>query len=361
MANIKTLWREFKKWVKRYVRKMCQWLLIIRWIMLTSFFGGLALTCWADKIGEWWPWSNVMSHFGEALVIASIIGFFLDISEVKDFMEKRIANILFGKEYIESVNRDRLITLSGIAMNGIGAIEVNNDAYDFNDFVTRIIDNVVLENIGQIYRKDFNETIHYSILKPDEIENRTISDGYDNTRDVVHVTTTTRFQLIAPREDEDQTFDLSNCCSYEIELIPWFKDQFTFDLTVDGKKVNIESDKWIKTKSVHGSTPQRNILFFECKYDVRFKSEHGFTTSIEYTRDTYQYALPGRLKSNMNTLTKGATILFSSRNELELDAEFFGLSGYNKPSITPNSISMQYNDWALPEDGYFISWQAKKP
>jgi hypothetical protein len=76
-------------------------------------------------------------------------------------------------------------------------------------------------------------------------------------------------------------------------------------------------------------------------------------------RDVIQRDLPGRLKSNMNTLTKGATILFSSRDELELDAEFYGLTGYSDPSTTPNSIFMQYNGWALPEDGYFISWQKK--
>jgi hypothetical protein len=114
-----------------------------------------------------------MSHFGEALVIASIIGFFLEITEVKTFFEERLTNVLFGGSYIGSVNRDRLITLSEIALKGIGQIHVNNKLHDYDSFVTSIIEDVALENIDKVYRKDFNETIYYSALNPNESGNNT--------------------------------------------------------------------------------------------------------------------------------------------------------------------------------------------
>lgn len=173
MANTSTHWRHFKAWIKRCFSDIYKWLLIIRWIMMASCFVGLALACWADKIGKWWPWSNIMSHFGEALVIASIIGFFLEITEVKTFFEERLTNVLFGGSYIGSVNRDRLITLSEIALKGIGQIHVNNKLHDYDSFVTSIIEDVALENIDKVYRKDFNETIYYSALNPNESGNNT--------------------------------------------------------------------------------------------------------------------------------------------------------------------------------------------
>jgi len=309
-------------------------------------------------MGEGWFW-KIASRFGEALTIASIIGFFLDITEIRHFFEKRLTNVLFGDEYIGTVSEDRLITLSEIAINGIAERYVNNSAYDYGTFVTSVIADVVLENIGQIYRENFTETTYHSELSSDEIGELGLN-AEDPTMDLIHLTIKTAFQLIAPMEDEDQEFDLSECCRYDVEVIRGLEDkQFQFTLLVNGEIISIDLSECVQCKTLPGTKPERELLSFECKYKVPFKSIHGYTASVNYIIDVYQYDLRGRFKKNMNTLTKGATILFSSKNELELDAEFFGLTGYSEPSITLTSIFMQYKGWALPEDGYFISWREK--
>jgi len=334
-----------------YLKKGWEYLTSIKWIFWASLFFGLALTCWADKIGVHRPWPSLMSNFGTALMIASIIGIFLEITEFKRYFEDRIVNILIKDDHIKSLNEDRLIELNLRTMKCIANLNISNLEYEYDDFVKKIQDGVLLENLGKIYRKDFQQIIHYSRLKKDEIQELGAIPDELNGK-LFRIRTTTRFQLIAPNEDEE--FDL-DCGGDELTLIPGLdpSSQISFELWINDDKVDIDIAKHIKTNE--------KTLSFKFVHKVKFKAAASFTASIEYKKEKYLYDEPsGRINDSMNTLTHGANIHFSSREELEfVDAEFYGLTGYSKPAKTDNSISIDYSDWALPEDGYFIYWREK--
>lgn len=321
-----------------------EYFMMIKWKMGFFLVLGYALTCLADKIGF-----SSLSHLGTALMIASIIGFFLEITEIKDFFGKRLVDILFEDAYIGSINEERLIKLNSETLKGIGKIKINNPEYEIDDFVKKIQANV-LENIGKIYRKDFQEIIHYSILTNGEIQELGLNPDELKNRRLVRTITTIKFRLIAPNEEE-QTFDLD--CVYEPILIPGLdpsKQMISFDLRIDDDKVPIDISEYIK--------PNERNLSFNLIHPVSFKSTASFTASIEYKRESYEYHdLSGRIKTSMNTLTHGANIHFASREVLEVGAEFYGVTNYKESVPTPNSISIDYSDWALPEAGYFIYWK----
>ncbi|MGO9372533.1 MAG: hypothetical protein ACLQBD_10605 [Syntrophobacteraceae bacterium] len=353
------IWRFFKQTIDNYRKKSADWFKDseIRIIMLFTLAIGLVLTCLADKIGEhWWPLSSGMSHFGSALIIASIIAYLLELTAVRDFIETSIVNILFKDEAIKSMNLERLIDLNFSTMKAIGKLNTGNPLYEYSDFVTQI-QSLMLENIGAIYRKDLSETIHYSLLTSDEKEKLNI-DG-----NVVRITRTTKFKLIAPFETEGQEFTLP--FNYELNHIPGLaaNKQLSLSLAINLGGDNTDGISYIENIDVDiNQYINKDGSSFCYQYKNIFKYQASFSAYIEYTTQEYQYELPGHLKSSMNLLTHGATIHFASRDELALiDAEFFGLTGYSSPVTTPNSISIQYSDWALPEDGYFISWQKKPP
>ena len=157
--------------------------------MLFALAIGLVLTCVADKIGEhWWPFSG-MSHFGLALIIASIIAYLLEITAVRDFIENSIVNILFKDEAIKSMNLERLIDLNFSTMKAIGKLDTGNPLHEYSDFVTQV-QSLMLQNIGAIYRKELSETIHYSLLTSDEKVKLNIDSN------VVRIRRTTKFNLL---------------------------------------------------------------------------------------------------------------------------------------------------------------------
>jgi len=369
MAILRYL-KEFRQKIKKYLEG--GYVITIKWILRFSLSMGLLLACLADLVNKigWWPLAPLgylLLHFGTALIIASIIGFFLEITEIKDFFEERLINILFKDKYIESINKERLIKLNLAIMKGIGKLDIKNSEYEYDDFVKNIQDGVILANIGEIYRKNFQKIIHYSILEDDEIiqELEATPDELKlNGRRLVRIKTTTRFQLIAPREDEDQKFNL--VCGYELKLIHGLKDpskQFSFELWLNEKltEPNETKNPIGKKVSTGPKESKETNLSFEYKYDVPFALSELYTAQIEYKTISYEYDdLSGTIKKSMNTLTHRANIIFSSSKKLEfVDAEFYGLTGYDKPAKTPNSISIDYSGWALPEDGYFINWREK--
>jgi hypothetical protein len=328
-----------------------EYLITIKWILRFSLAFGLLLTCFSEVKWLPWPLTSLFLHFGTALIIASIIGFFLEITEIKDFIEKRLISILFKDDYIESINEDRLIKLNTKTLEGIGKIRTGHPEYETGDLINKIQANA-LENIGQIYRKDFQEIIYYFKLKDNEIQSLGLNPQKVSGR-LSRIEITTKFRLIAPKEIE-HIFDLD--CSYKLSLIPGLeqnKQIFLLELLINNEPVSIDIDHLIEKN--------RNNERFIVPVNLKATDDAYYTASIEYKIGFYQYDdLSARIKKSMNTLTHGANIHFSSREELEIDAEFFGVTNYKDPVSTPTSISIDYPDWALPEAGYFIYWRELK-
>lgn len=356
----------FLKDCKKEITKYLTW---TRWIIICFSAVGLALTFLGIIIE-----SPFTTHLGMAFITASIVGIFLEITEVKKFFEERLAEVLIKDEYLESLDEKKLTDLIYGAMNFLGKrklfpFTINDDAYELYDFVDKIQGDAI-ENLGTIYRKNFNQIIDYSKLKEDEI--KALGANLDDLKGkkLVCIKTTTRFHLIAPTKNEDYKFKYD--FSYELDLIEGLEVATTdvttgqlepetlFKLSINEKDITIDFGKHLR-KNVNGKS-----LSFNYSYEVTFSKDNSYSALIQFQKVEYKldkFDLLGRLKSNMNYLTHGANIHFSSRHELELDAEFFGITGEwdNETNKTNNFISIDYDGWAFPQDGYFIYWEDKNP
>jgi hypothetical protein len=341
--------------IKRYLARTI-------WVILAFIILGLCLSVQR---------SPFISHLGMGLVIAGIVGFYLEVFEVKKFVEERLAEVLTKDEYLESLNEKKLTDLIYRAMiflaeRKLSSFPINDDTYELDDFVDRIQGDAI-DNLGTTYRKNFNQIIDYCKLDDDEIRALGANPADLEGQFLVCIKTTTRFHLIASSKKENEKYEFR----YEIDLIKGLKvatadsptqlkPETLFKLSVDDDDIIIDFDNCLK--------PNKNekSLSFNFIHEVKLSKDNSYSALIQFQQVEYKldkFDLLGRLKSNMNYLTHGANIHFSSRHALELDAEFFGITGEwdNATNKTNNFISIDYDGWAFPQDGYFIYWEEKNP
>jgi len=318
-----------------------------RWIIAVIFSVGVILMLFGELIKiklqyEFVP--QVLIHLGMALVISSIIGLFLELTEIKDFFERRLVGILSGDEFIKLVSEDKLVDYNVTTIRGIGSKRVTNPLYDYHDFATTIGYDI-LSNVGQVYRKDYYETVDYRILN--EEETRELGLNRESlTKVPAKIVSSTRYQLISPSSEKEQEFLIT--CSYRASRIPGFepKQQLGFEISIDGEDININPEKFI--------TVNDKEISFDFEHNLKFTS----SSWVSYKLTSLEYELGGSFPNYMDCLTQGATVHFSSREPLELNAEIFGMTAnYTPPSITSNSVSIHNPSWVLPGHGYFITWE----
>lgn len=329
------------------------------------FLSGLVLILFADAVNKYSiPVGSFLAHVGIALIISAIIGICLEVSEFQEFLEKRIIGILFGDEYIQLVNTDSLLEMNLKAMNALGKKRVTNPDYNYQNYVT-VIGRSILDNIGTIYRKGFIEVIDFRVLKPEEITKLVGDHNALKDADIVCINSTTKFLFVIPNQNDEEEFQLecSYKCSAPVELLNKFKfEVLVNDIIITDVDGQLLTSNYVNTNGEslafdfkHSLSPN-DIL----KDGTKEGTKVGYEPSIEYRRVSYQYD-PGSLNGYMNTLTHQIDINFSSREEVMPNAEFFGFSVYTPIKKTGNFVSINNPDWGLPEDGYFISWQRKKP
>jgi len=288
--------------------------------------------------------SSLLIHVGMALIISSIIGLFLEMTEIKDFFENRLVNIISQNEFVDMLSEERLLDLAVTAIQGLGRRRTTNPAYNYDDFGAKVR-NDVLENIGKTYRKDYFETIDYSVLRDKELPQIGILIS-DLKCALSRVVSTTRYEIISPEKEKEIEYEVT--CFYYTAPIPGlaFEKQFSFELDVDGERIALDISKFITTKDG------------KIEIDIKHKIKVTGSAWVEMKLISLEDELSGHFVNYMNELTQNVTLHFSSREELVLNAEIFGMTvNYNEPSITNNSVSIQYPGWALPGHGYFITWK----
>ncbi len=331
------------------------------------FLIGLLLTLFVDVIKQGISVDalcSAVSHIGMALMIAGVVGICIELTEFQDLIEKRITRILFGDEYVDILSPNDLKDKSVQVMNAIGKKSVTNPDYEYQDF-TRTIGRDLLDTIGTIYRKGFTNVIYFQILKDNEKAAHGASPETLSGDDIVCIDNKTKYFLEVPHQNDEQTFNISVSykCFGPSELLRKFKfDVFVNDVPLDeihGKKptseyckVNGESLEFDFQLTLKPDQSLRNASNEEEKVLV------GFEPAIEYRRVSYEYD-PGSLNNYMGMLTHQINVIFSSREEVKPNIEFFGFNSSPVPTRMGNLVSVNNPDWGLAEDGYFISWQRK--
>ncbi len=332
--------------MREHIDKLKDYLKTIRWIAIALFVIGICLILTSEYIDEHLL-KTIVSHIGVAFVVASIIGLIIELTEIKDFFENRILNIVTGKKFIEILSDKKLEELNHEIMKKMIQNKVDNDKYDFYSFPHTITTDI-LSQIGGVYREDNSDTIEYHVLTPQEIE-QIFNEQEVRENEIARITYTARFYLVSPKENEEIEHEIIEY--WYVKKIPSINknNHFEIKLIVDGDTISLNKDEFIKEEG--------DNMTLDLSYKIKFKK--GISVLIETIM--YEYGKTGNIASYMEDLTKDINVHFSSDLQLDIDAEIFGLSAkYYDPSITSNAASINYPGWMLPGHGYSISWTEKK-
>jgi hypothetical protein len=319
----------------------------VRWIILVFVLLGLLLSLSGEHLKPYSKVSgSILEHFGTALIIAGIIGLFLEISEIKDFFESRLLALLSRAEFVEIVDQNRLMEIAVSAIAGVGKKRATNPHYERDDFAWTLAE-VINNYAGRPYRKDLFETVEYSILELEEIKAMGLNSD-DVPECVMKIITKSRYEVVPPSEHDE--FDFEFDLIERSFLVPGLDPgrHFSLKLKVNGDE---KDEKWEGSISAQGKLAQIEI--------DRFYKLRG-TASVEVELTQLSYGTSGHIVNYVTQVTHNATVHFSSRHSLNLQADVFGVMGnYNEPSITENSVSLQYTGWVLPGQGYYIAWRSQ--
>jgi hypothetical protein len=225
--------------------------------------------------------------------------------------------------------------------------KINNPSYDY-ETLPQVITAEILSKAGGIYHEDYHETIEYYILNNKQLRNLSIDESLSE-KGVVSINRKLSFWLVAPDENEETEHNIN--FNWYVKKIPGFNKNSHFDikLSIGEEEIPIKKESYISEKE-----EMEDYIFLDFHYTVNFKSG----VLIEFESAQYAYGEAGSINSFMETLTYNMNVHFSSEQPLDLDAEVFGLAeSYYEPTITQNSVSIQFPEWMLPGHGYFISWR----
>lgn len=320
-----------------------------KWIILFTFTLGLLLTLFGEylKILSYSSiiWGSCI-QLGTALTISSILGLFFEITEIKEFFEQRILGILSKDEFIDLVDEEKLVDMTISNMTGLAEKRIDNPLWEHYDFALSV-GYGILDNVGEVYRKDYFETIDYSVLTKPEIDKLGL-DSSEIHEKITKLKVTTKYRLISPKDKDPVPYTLSHYWIAEKLKGLDVKESFKFSIYVEDEKQDIKLTEFIEEKD--------DFITFNFSKEIEFTSDIW----IEFELISFELDLSGIFSRTMDQLTHNATVHFSSREQLDFVSSFFGITANNdEPSITSNSVSFQYPGWALPGHGYFIAWRSK--
>ncbi len=326
--------------------EMKRFLKNIRWLIIAYFLFGVVLMLVAESYlmnGSRF-FASMVSNVGMAVMIASIVGFIVEFTEMKNFFEERLKHILKGEEFVSSLTEEKLKEYNLMVMRRIIQSKISNPGYDYNS-LPQVITDGILSGVGGVYRDDYHETVEYNILQEKEKEDLAL-DSSAISKEIVKMTANIRFHLIAPKEKEDVEYVLPYV--WHVKKIPGLDKNSHCDLSllVDGESRPVQKEEFIEETE--------NEVLMKFKLPIKFNTG----ASIELRAVIYEYGNSGSLASRVETLTHNVNVHFSSDRPLEFSTEIFGMSGIcSPPSITRNAVSIRFPGWLLPGHGYYVSWQ----
>ncbi len=326
--------------------EMKRFLKNIRWVIIAYFLFGIVLMLVAESylINDSKFFASMVSNVGMAVMIASIVGFIVEFTEMKNFFEERLKQILKGEEFLSSLTEEKLKEYNLMVMRRIIRGKISNPGYDYNS-LPQVITDGILSGVGGVYRDDYHETVEYNVLPQKEREDLAL-DNDVISKEIVKMTVNIRFNLIAPKEREDMEYALPYV--WHVKKIPGLDKNGHCDLSllVDGEIQPIQKEEFIEETE--------NEILMKFKLPVKFNT----SAFVELRAVIYEHGNSGSLASRMETLTHNVNVHFSSDRPLEFSTEIFGMSDIcSPPSITKNAVSIRFPGWLLPGHGYYVSWQ----
>jgi hypothetical protein len=325
---------------------------VVKWITISAFFLGLLLILGGEAIDHYSSWkiiASIITHIGVSLIVASIIGFFLELSEIKDFFDKRLTDIIVESEFLIGLNESKLLNIIRRSILAISTVKIDNNNYEYDSFSKMVTDDI-LPHIGEVYLENYYVKIEINALNESHYIDLGLNDD-DVKKPLIKVVYEVSFLMVSPKKTETQHGDYD--IHWWVPRIPSLdvSKHFTLELTINGdKQETSDLTEFISEEK------EDNRLTFNKSLKVNVED----IARIKYKLTAYEYGETGSMTYFLDHVTYYVSMHLVSNRPLDLDAEIFGILGnYSEPSISDYSVTLNYPGWMLPGHGYFITWHEK--
>ncbi len=293
--------------------------------------------CWRTGV-----WCELVVHFGQALIIAGVIGLIVELTEFTAYFEKRLSNLLVENRFLDFFSEEKLNSVGMAALRKHVEKIVSNPENEWRDCLDVVLRDLV-PLLEKCYRKDFRVLMELRFIGADEIH----GGGGDPKNQVAETSTVYEYDVISPFADKEVGYPIESLDV--LKKIPGVSSdsQSSAQLWIDGHEMPVKE---------HLKISDLGAKDVEVKLNVSIKIKGA--CHVKFAVKDYELAETSGFHSvTMTHLTDGVNVTLSCPTQLKLDLELYGVGSRKvQEDITANMASFTYRGWMLPGDGYFIDW-----
>jgi len=286
--------------------------------------------------------SLVIIHLGTAILIASVVGFAIELVDIRQYVEDRLKSILINSSYLNLLDESTIRDLIFSSFESLIRRKANNPEYDFKTLPKQIRNRMLL-TLGETYYSEYSERVEYKQVEPFEV----LGAESALNKDLSSFYVVTEITLTAPGHNEKTLFHLDY--PWSVRRIRGLEKEkhFSLKLFVDDDEQDIE----IKCEE------KGDIVEMRVEKTIEFIN----SAEIRWEGKCYMYGMINYYSSYMNQWTKEAEIIFSMDKPCDSYIEISGITtDIQRVTITPTGSHIRHPGWFLPKQGYFISWEEKE-
>lgn len=322
-------------------------------IAITFIFAGIALLLCAESYIKDNIFKHLSIHIGVSLILVGFVMILIELYEIKNIIEKRLKDIMKENVFLEKLNKKELEKIIRLSFNNIINKTVTNKNNEFDKFFHYLIEQV-LQLSDKCYRANYTEVIECKFLtikEFNELYNYKIDAQESGIEEIIVYDNKLDYDVISPFSDREIDFPI--------------------DITWIYKKIkSIPKENYLTVKLyVNGQPQDLQLIYNDDGYEILIKMNHSIKVSksahIRIESKDFESGLASSVSSNMSHLTKEMQIHFSSNIGLDFETKLYASDIHVKqidvsPIKMEHSVTILYNHWMLPGDGYALSWKRKK-
>ena len=305
----------------------------------------LAVAEWArDSV-----WEKTLRDIGGAFLAAAIIGYIIELVEVREYFKMLVAEFVTGMGFLRNLSSEDLLRHGRLSLNEMVGRTVGD--HEYASSLVQSILNAALPHLQSVYRENYNVRMKLHVIASGTELEKVLNEIWhrdivvkDFSGPVYMVETAYSYSLFRSREQQR---------AYNATF--WVESRTIEDLPLE---LHVRCSVRIgdQTKDLALTSSKKGLLHqFSGEYEVpQGQPRVGVevqTWQLDASRSTFTM--------QMISLTKGLTLTFSSKHDVYPTLDLFGLHGEksNVRSDDPNVVTFARPDFLmLPGHGFSVSW-----
>ena len=309
------------------------------------------------------PWWSVihesLKHVGMALLVAVVLGLFLQLGEVKDHLSEYAKTVLIQGEYLKGLNPDTLFRLRSTIASVLFQKVVSNDEYEHQE-IHQQFENVLFGKLvhsdsegEREYRRNYSDVIHFEFLTSEQLAKRyrLLGDEPNEHRLYVTTTTSTTYEVVSPHTGRrPYVVPLLGDVNYIRRLLHKDQVQYHIGATQQTMKL-VEQVKFDLTQ-------KEGLLHYEAREELNYSEAGTLTVCTQVIEVELAEEVPFMLKS-MARLTHAPSLTITTSNNVPtrlLQVFMLGLGSMEPVQATPGMAKWDFSGWMAEGQGFLIYW-----